>query len=481
MSNHIQESPEQVLSTLDKEGNRNWIYPTPSRGRYWWARLVLGWALIALFVALPWIKIGGRPAIFLDLLRREFTFFGLTLHPTDTILLMVFLLIIILSVFFITALFGRVWCGWGCPQTVYLEFVYRPIERLIEGTETRRRRRDQGPWTFDKAWRKGVKIAIFAVISIFLAHTFVAYFASWDRLLHWMQQSPMEQPGYFIFMAFTSALVLFDFGYFREQMCMITCPYARFQSVLMDKDSLIVSYDPNRGEQRATYRQRKLGPDVLDTSDGEVRFGDCIDCGACVRTCPTGIDIRDGLQMECVACTQCIDACDDIMDAIDKPRGLIRYTSENAIDKEPTKVLRPRLALYGALLVVLISSFVFLLSGRTDLEVNVQRASGTTYSMTATGEAANRFALRLRNRGHRPAQATLSVAAPDGAYLRVVGDQPIDLPPGELERTEAWITVPTSALENGEAQGTLDVTVNDESLTTVDVRLLGPNDSGRDQ
>ncbi|MDX1440570.1 MAG: cytochrome c oxidase accessory protein CcoG, partial [Rubricoccaceae bacterium] len=312
----VLESPEEVLTTLGADGKRKWIYPTPSHGRFETRRRILGWALIALFVALPIIQINGRPAVLLDVADRTFSLFGLTFFPTDTFLLLILGIAMVVFIVLLTALWGRVWCGWACPQTVYLEFLYRPIERLIEGREHVRKRRNEGAWTWDKLWRKVLKHSIYVIVSVALAHVFVSYFVGWERLIHWMTGPPTEHWGFFVLMAGTAGLVLFDFGFFREQMCTITCPYARMQSVLMDEDSLIVSYDPNRGEPRGRGKNRE-------------DLGDCIDCFACVRTCPTGIDIRDGLQMECVACTQCIDACDDIMDKVGKPRGLIRYTSEN--------------------------------------------------------------------------------------------------------------------------------------------------------
>lgn len=479
MSAPIIESPDAVLTTLDKEGKRVWMYPTPSPGRFWRWRMVVGWLLIAFFVALPWIQIQGKPAVFLNLARREFTFFGLTLHPTDSILLMFSLLFVLLSVYFFTALFGRVWCGWGCPQTVYLEFVYRPLERLIEGNENRRRRRDQEGWGVEKALRKSVKFIVFLVVSAFLAHTFVAYFASWDYLLGAMVRPPTEAPGYFFFMAFVTALVLFDFGFFREQMCTIACPYARFQSVLMDADSMIVSYDPNRGETRGTSRLRKQaekkGPISLNGEKVHFEdFGDCIDCGACVRTCPTGIDIRNGLQMECIACTQCIDACDEIMEAIGKPKGLIRYTSEHSLEGKKTRILRPRLFLYMAILTALAILFMSALTSRSDLEIDISRVAGTTYSTTNTGEIANRLRFRLRNRTATDFPLEIRLVEPAEAQLRLVESEVPFLQAGALHRIEAWVTMAPEAIPPGGLEATFEFYADDTLVEKMTFHLLGP-------
>lgn len=469
----ILDSPEEVLSTLQKDGKRRWLYPTPSIGSLWRMRAALGWALIAFFVALPIVKVGGKPAVFLDLAHREFTFFGLTLYATDTIVLMIFLLATLLSIFFITALFGRVWCGWGCPQTVYLEFVYRPIERFFEGKEYQRKKRDEGPWTADKSWRKVAKWSVYTALSLFLAHTFIAYFAGWENLLIWMQGSPTENWGYFVITGLTSALVLFNFGFFREQMCTIACPYARLQSVLMDRDSLIVSYDPNRGEPRGrrTRAQREEEKAHIDIS-----LGDCIDCGACVRTCPTGIDIRDGLQMECIGCTQCIDACNPIMISIGKPTGLIRYTSENTIDRKPTRVIRPRVVLYAAILVFLYSSLAMALTMRTDIDVNIGRVTGDPYTMMGESDVANRLRFRIQNRTGKSTSASVIAVEPAGTQVRIVGPQEIDLPAGDTQRVEAWIVIPAAIFENTDAvPAVFKVRTADGHEETTSYTLLGPS------
>jgi cytochrome c oxidase accessory protein FixG len=457
----ILEAPEDVLSTMTRDGKRRWMYPIASKGRYYWARMAIGWGLIAIFVLLPIIRINGRPAILLDLLSREFTFFGTTFYPTDTFLLLLWMVGFLLFIVLFTALLGRVWCGWACPQTVYMEYLYRPIERLIEGNERARSKRDEGKKSIDYFWRKGLKYALFLIVSLFLAHTFVAYFVGWDRLIAWMQQPPTEQWGYFVFMAITTGMVLFDFAYFREQMCTIVCPYARIQSVLLDEDSLIVSYDPYRGEPRGRGKKRE-------------GLGDCIDCFACVRTCPTGIDIRDGLQMECIACTQCIDACDDIMDRVGQPRGLIRYTSENALEGRRSRITRPRVLLYSGVFALAAGLFLMVLTNRGDYDVNVGRATGAPYMEMPEGEIANRLRFRVRNQTGEARSFEIRAVQPAGADVRLVGTSPITLDPGDMTRVEAWIVVPPEQLATGQTEGEFELVFDDGSIHRTSFTLIGP-------
>lgn len=471
----ILQSPDEVLSTLDRDGRRRWVYPVLSRGRFLTRRAAVAYALVVLFAALPLIRVGGKPAVLLDVVAREFTFFGLTLYPTDTLLLMSFLLGTLLTVFLVSALFGRAWCGWACPQTVYMEFVFRPIERLIEGKESARRRRDEGRRTADWVLRKTLKWGVFTLIAVALANVFVAYFVGWDRLAEWMQRSPTEHPGFFAVMAITSTLILFDFGLFREQMCTIACPYARFQSVLQDRDSLIVSYDPVRGEPRGrrTRSQRK------DEEAGiRLDLGDCVDCGACVRTCPMGIDIREGLQMECIACTQCIDACDAIMIGVGKPRGLIRYTSENQIERQPGRVVRPRVLAYAALLAGIVGVFAFSLTTRAPIDVNVVRSVGAPYAVLPDGDVSNRLRFRVQNRTGEDAVISIAPELPARARVQIVGPPLLHVPAGETARVEAWVVAPRDVFTNGRADARFRIG-DEEHAAIADFLLLGPDEVNR--
>ena len=460
----IPDAPEAVLSTLTADGKRKWIYPTLSPGRFLKWRGVVAWALIALYLAFPIVRINGRPGILLDLLNREFTILGTTFYPTDTVLLMLLFIGTLVAIVLVTALLGRVWCGWACPQTVYMEFVFRPIERLFEGPEHRRKRRDEAPLDFDKLWRKSAKWGAFTLISLLLAHSLVAYFVGWESLLRWMTEPPTEHWGYFVMMAFTTGLILFDFGIFREQMCTIACPYARFQSVLLDPDSLIVSYDAGRGEPRGKAKKNGTSSNV----------GDCVDCFACVRTCPVGIDIREGLQMECIACTQCIDACDSIMDNLGRPRGLIRYTSENALSTGKARILRPRVALYGALMLLVSGLFIGALVARQPFDVEVVRAPGAPFMEMPDGQIANRLRIRVQNQTARADRLTLEPVAPTGAELRVVGTQPIEIDARALTRFEAWVSAPKEAFVRGETDAEIELRFESGEMVRRGFRLIGP-------
>ena len=323
---------DRVLSTLNRDGTRNWIRPKLAHGRFLRHRRIVGYALVALFVLLPRLRIAGRPGVLIGLDTGEIDVLGAVFRPSDGFVLALLGVTIVAGVFLLTALWGRVWCGWGCPQTVYLEHVFRPIERWLEGSRGQRASRT----------RKAIKWALFTAVAFALSNVFLAYFVGTERLERWVFESPLDHPGGFALVVGVAALMLFDFGWFREQMCIVACTYGRLQSVLLDRQSLIIGYDTQRGEPR-NQPKKKLPV---------VSSGDCVDCAACVAVCPTGIDIRDGLQMECIGCAQCIDACDTVMTKLGRPQGLIRYTSQDALAGKRARMLRARTIAYPAMLLL---------------------------------------------------------------------------------------------------------------------------------
>lgn len=388
----------RVLATLEEDGRRRWIRPKPSSGPWWRRRLAVAWALIALYTFLPWIRIDGMPAVLLDLVERKFVFFGSVFRANETLLFGLLFLSAFVGIFLLTAVYGRVWCGWACPQTVYLEFVYRPLERLFLGRGAADAR------VAVPAWRRIAMYAAFVVASAHLANTLLAWFVGADRLTAWIfTSSPAAHPVAFAVFAAVTLLMLFDFAFFREQMCSLVCPYGRFQSALLDKDSLAVAYDRTRGEPRGKAARKPAKADgcsgacgcdrrggcgsghACDGGGREARTGDCIDCTKCVQTCPAGIDIRDGLQLECIQCTQCIDACDAVMDKIGRPRGLIRYSSQREIEGGRRTGVRARLVVYPLMLLVLAAGVALLAFNRRPAFVAVLRTQGIPYAIHGQG------------------------------------------------------------------------------------------------
>lgn len=417
---------ERVLSTLNKDGSRRWLRPRLSKGRFWKARRIVAYALILLFTALPYIRINGRPAVLLDIIDRQFIFFGKTLFATDTLLLALFMMSVFITVFLVTAVAGRVWCGWACPQTVYMEFVYRPIERLFDGK----------PGTRSKPAASGIKKLLkyvaYVLVSAFLAHTFLSYFVGVDNLRHWIFHSPTQHPIAFAVVIATTGAMLFDFGFFREQTCIVACPYGRFQSVMLDRSSLIVGYDRKRGEPRGPLKRKNSSGD-LSLEVVNARQGDCIDCRMCVATCPTGIDIRDGLQLECIHCAQCIDACDAVMDRIGKPRGLIRYSSQEALDGRKRRLLRPRVIIYPLVLAILLSSFFVALLHKSDADVNMVRIKGNLFTVLNDGQIVNQARLTVTNRTDAPVTYSAEVIDPkEGIRVELATDD-LTFEPNKME------------------------------------------------
>lgn len=381
------------VTTINEDGSRYFVQPADVRGRFTLLRRASAYFLIAVYVVLPFVKINGEPAVFLDLMHGKMHLFGITLMFQDLWLLFFLITGLGFSLFLVTAILGRIWCGWACPETVFLDHVFRRFERLIEGDAQSRRRLDSAPWTPGKIVRRGLKHATYILLSAFIAHMFLSYFVSLPALYGMMHRSPLENWSVFLFVVALTGILYFNFAWFREQFCIVLCPYGRLQSVLIDDNSVVVGYDENRGEPRGR--------------PGEAP-GDCVDCRRCVQVCPTGIDIRQGLQLECISCAACVDACDEVMVKLGRRPGLVRHDSMNALAGRPTRFLRPRLFLYFFLMLVGAGVFLFATRQVKPVIVSVLRMQGSPY-FRDEATVRNNFMLRIANKRATPQTYTISI------------------------------------------------------------------------
>ena len=451
---------EMVLPTLQGDGKRRWINPALAKGKYWQRRRWLAYALIAFFVTLPHLRFAGKPIVLIDIVSREFTFFGHTFYPTDSGLLLLLLWTVFFTVMFVTAVGGRIWCGWGCPQTVYLEFLFRPIDRLFAGTAGKGGK----PRKSLNTALQLARFAVYLVCSMFLAHTFLSYFVGTDRLAQWIRLSPWQHPTAFGVMAAATAGLMYNFMFFREQLCMVACPYGRFQSVMLDRKSLIVTYDIHRGEPR--HKGKAIGTD---------KTGDCIDCGHCTAVCPTGIDIRNGLQMECIHCTQCIDACDGVMDKIGKPLGLIRYSSQDALAGKKHSWIRARTLIYPALALLASSLFLVLLTTKFAFDARILSSPGSPYAVTNSRTLQNNFRVRLRNRSNQQETYSIEILSPSSASVQWSDAAPT-LTPNETKLVPIMVTAPVgiTAANQGHIKAVVKIADGSGHSREIDLTLLGP-------
>lgn len=453
------------LGMLDEFGGRQRIIPAEVKGYYRKWRTRVHGVLLVILLILPWIRINGMQAVLLDLPGRRFQIFGLMFMSHDAPLLFFLVMLFVLGLVLMTALWGRVWCGWACPQTVFVDSVFRRIEIWTEGTYLQRRRLAAGPWTLEKILRTGSKWILFTIASSLIAHSVMAYFAGSRQLIAMMQGDPSQNWGYFVSATFITALVLFDFGWFREQFCVIMCPYGRFQAALMDKQTVTVMYDEKRGEPR-----RSLAP--------QGQRGDCISCNRCVEVCPTKIDIREGIQMECIACTACIDACDEMMEKVKKPKGLIGY---HRISRE-SKSFRPRIAAYTGFAVILIIGLAWSIISRRGYSFEVLRATDAPYQMIQDGRILNHFRAHYMNQSMEPQEVEIVLAPEaqkDGFALVEQAGRKLVETGGSIE-PHLFVSFPRSILNaSGEADFELILRESQSRRETrVKVKAVGPYSSG---
>ena len=445
--------------------SRKKIYVKEVRGFFQRIRNVSLTALMGMYFLFVWITVDGQPLIHFDLPAREFHLFGVTFFPQDLVLLSGLLIICAFGLFFITTLFGRVWCGYTCPQTVWT-FIFMWVEERIEGSRNQRIKLDQSPDTGSKVAKKSAKHTIWLLIALGTGLTFVGYFYPIRELIADLFTLQANGWSYFWVGFFTAATYL-NAGWLREQVCLYMCPYARFQSVMFDPDTRVVSYDPNRGEPRGN-RKKTADPT-------ELGLGDCIDCGQCVQVCPTGIDIRDGLQYECIGCALCIDACDEIMDKMNYPRGLIRYTTENELEGKPSKFLRPRTFGYGLALVLMIGSIAYTISTRAPAELDVERDRGALFKFNGAGRVENTYTLRIANKTEVPQTFSISVSGMES--IRVLTDTSVTVDGNELRTLPTVVDVQPGAISQATSTIVFELksTTDPSILLETESRFVGPS------
>ncbi len=442
-------------SSIAADGRRQFVYPADVAGRFTTVRRVVFFVLIAFWVALPLVQLNGRPLVLLDVMKRQFFLFGATFNAQDAWLAFFLITGIGFGLALMTSLAGRVFCGFACPQTVFLEAVFRPIERLIEGPREKRMRRDKGPMTIDKLARKVAKHALFLLAAFMIAHIVLSFFVPVPQTLRMVTQSPAEHPEAFAWAASVTLVLYGNFAWFREQVCLVVCPYGRLQASLVDDDTLVVGYDEKRGEPRGKV--------------GAAGSGDCVDCKRCVVVCPTGIDIRNGLQLDCVGCTACIDACDEVMVKLHRPKGLVRYDSKRSLAGGVRRILRPRLIVYAVLGLLGLTVATIAARSRTSFEANLTRATGAPF-VVEQDTVRNSFLLHLVNKASSPADYEISVSgvelASDAGPVHLEGLSDTKLP--------IVVSVPLSG--RGSDEWTLLVrALPDGDTRTVKAKLVRPN------
>lgn len=453
-------------STIGDDGSRVWIYPKKPKGKLFNYRRLTALLLLAIFFGVPFIKVNGDPLMLFNILERKFIVFGVMFYPQDFHLFVLSMIAFIVFVVLFTIIFGRIFCGWVCPQTIFMEFVYRQIEYWIEGNNSQQRKLDQSPLNFNKFWRKSLKHILFYLISLLVAHFFLAYLMGIDFVKQLIKDGPAAHVGGFLAMLAFSAVHYFVFAKLREQVCIIICPYGRIQGVLLDRNSIVVSYDYKRGEPKGRY--------IPHENRVSAQKGDCVDCGSCQLVCPTGIDIRNGTQLECINCTACIDACDSVMHRINKPKGLIRYASEASIAENKKLTFNFRILYYSTVLFGLLALIAFLFSIRTEIESTILRQKGTLYQEYDSVRYSNIYKIQVINKTRKLLPVELKLEKPEGGEIIFVGEQ-LKVDKGEIGEGQFLLLLKKSIVKSSNTEVVFKVLSEGKEMDEIKSTFVGPN------
>ncbi len=457
------------LATADKDGNRLWIFPKKPTGRWYQRRTILSWAMLAVMFIGPVVRIQGNPLLMINIVDRRFSILGQIFWPEDAIIFAVAMLTFLGGIMIFTTAFGRLWCGWTCPQTVLMEMVFRKLEYLIEGDAQEQKALAAAPWSPRKVRIKALKHGIFFALSFLIGNTLLSYIIGSDALIRIITDDPHEHLAGLGFMLLFTLVFYAIFARFREQACTFICPYGRFQSALLDENTMVVAYDSKRGESRAPWKRNQSI--ALRQAEGH---GDCVNCHQCVAVCPTGIDIRNGVQMECVNCTACIDACDTVMDKIGRPRGLVRYASLNGIQHGQPLRFTARMKLYSVVLTGLILLFLGLVLTRHAVETLLLRAPGALFQSAGEGRISNLYTLKVINKSNRDLPIRLQLQNVEG-QIDIMGGG-LTVPRNQLGQSSVLISLPRALLKGSTTPVRIGVYSGTNHLETVKTVFVGPRD-----
>lgn len=455
------DSYRDSISTIDEQGKRIFVHPKKPKGKFYNRRLIVGWGLLAMLFVMPFVKMNGYPLFLFDVIERDFIVFGIHFWPQDSYLFAIAMISLLVGIVLFTAVYGRVWCGWTCPQTVFLEILFRPVEYLIDGSPHQQRKLKASAWTFEKIWKRLLKNLIFILFSLLITNALLAWAIGLDELLRIAREPISEHITGFVVMLVISGFFFFIYSWFREQVCVILCPYGRIQGVLLDVNSIIVSYDYKRGEPRGK------------NAEG-IESGDCIDCNQCVDVCPTGIDIRNGSQLECINCTACIDACDSVMKKTNKPMGLIRYASEKEIAESEKFKVTPRMIGYSALLLGLFVFLTILIFGRSDIETNIFRTAGMLYQEQDDGRISNLYNFKIINKTVDTVEVKMELLSHKGEINVIRGA--IQINPSTIYEDIFFIKISPDQLKTKRNELEIGVYLDGELIEEKSITFIGNKD-----